>query len=299
MAGILVAKSRKMNGMKKNLYQLIALGFLILFTSCEETSIAPEENVIAMDDVTAEAFIDYAEEDINELVIDLMDDIRTGAITGQAANDRKRFRPFAGKYSCAEITKTDGLVTIDFGEGCENADGVVRSGMIVISYTDARHVSGAQITTTFDNFTVIGIVVEGTRTLTNISNGTERQRAFEVSIEDGKITFPDETYRTFAGSKTRTWSFDESSEEVVLSVSGGMNGINRSGESFYNEITEELIYKKSCRQVGTKIPVSGIRMLTKNDAVFVLDYGDGSCDNVALLTLPNGEVKEVSPKRRG
>ena len=291
-----------MNRMKKNFLKLIALFLVFTFSACNDNDPIPEVVESEIDDATAEAYVDYAEDDVNELVIDLMDDIRLGEAGGQAANGQNRFRPFAGRVSCADITINldEKSITLDFGEGCENADGITRSGKIMISFTDPRHVAGAVITTTFEDYMVNDIGIEGTRTLTNISDGTERQRAFEVTIENGRITFPDGSFRTFEGSRERVWDFDESSREVTLTVTGTMSGINRNGEDFINDITEALVYKNSCRRVGTKVAISGERSLARAGLTYLINYGEGECDNAVTVTLPNGEVIDILVEgRRG
>lgn len=289
--------------MKKNFLNLLALACILLLNACSEDVTTPSEIESQMDDATAEAYTDFAEDDVNEMVIDLLDDLRFDEIRGAANIESKRFRPFAGRRSCAEIELDilNGSLIIDFGEGCESSDGVTRSGKILISFTDARHIAGAVVTTTFENYTVNGNQVEGTRTLTNISNETEGQRAFEIKTENGKITFEDGTFRTFSGSKTKVWELEESTEEVTLTVTGESSGTNREGQDFSKTITEPIVFKRSCRTVGVKVAVSGERTLLKGGETYVINYGDGSCDNVVTLTLPNGEVEEITieRKRRG
>lgn len=284
-----------MNRMKKNFLKWMALSLILIISACSENDPAPQVIESEIDDATAEAYVDYAEDDVNEMVIDLMDDIRLGEAGGQAANGNNRFRPFVGKISCADISINldEKSITLDFGEGCESADGVTRSGIIMISFTDARHVAGAVITTTFENYQVNDISIEGTRTLTNISDGTERQRAFEITIENGKVVFPDDSYRTFSGTRTRIWDFDETSREVTLTVTGEKSGINRNSEEFVNTITEALVFKNSCRRVGTKVAVSGERSISRAASTYTINYGEGECDNEVTVTLPNGDVIEV------
>jgi hypothetical protein len=294
----------KFERMKKNYLNILAMIALLAITACSEDNPAPELTQLSeIDDATAEAYADYVEGDVNELVIDLMDGIRLERSGGEAATDQPRYRPFGGKFTCGviEIDLNAQEIMIDFGEGCESADGVTRSGKIFISYSDKRHIPGAVITTTFENYVVNNIGIDGTRTLRNVSNATERQRAFEITIEGGQITFPDGSTRTFAGTRTRTWSIEESSDEVTLTVTGSMSGVNRNGAQFVNSIDEPLVYKKSCRQVGTKVAISGVRSLTRNDQTLMIDYGDGACDNVVVITKPNGETQEIviEGRRRG
>lgn len=289
--------------MKKNFLNLLALASILILNACSEDVTNPNDIESQIDDATAEAYTDFAEDDVNEMVIDLLDDLRFDEIRGAANSESKRFRPFAGRRSCAEIDLdiTNGSLILDFGEGCESADGVTRSGKIIISFTDARHVAGAVIITTFENYMVNGNQVEGTRTLTNISNETEGQRAFEIKTENGKITFEDGTFRSFSGSKTKVWELEESTEEVTLTVTGGSSGTNREGDEFSKTITEPIIFKRSCRTAGVKVAVSGERTLVKSDDTYIINYGDGTCDNVVTVTLPNGEVEEITieRKRRG
>jgi len=286
--------------MKNISFKLTTLAILFTLIACDEDNPIPQVSESEIDDVTAEAYTDYAEDDVNELVIDLMDDIRLGIGNGQAANDSNRYRPFAGKVSCADISANieNKEIIIDFGAGCESADGVTRSGKIIVNFTDARHVAGAVITTSFEDFIVNGIGVEGTRTLTNVSDGSEGQRAFEIKIEEGKITFPDETFRIISSTKTRTWEIDESTREVILTVSGSAEGINRNGEAYIHAIIQDLVYKNSCRRVGTKVAVSGERSITKADLTYLISYGNGDCDNAVTITLPTGEVREVIVENR-
>lgn len=288
--------------MKKNILNYVTLALFILISACNEEGATPVEQPSELDDATAEAYTDYAEDDVNEIVIDLLDELRFDSPNGEANDGRSRFRPFAGKVSCANIDLDIGAgeLVIDFGEGCESADGIFRSGKILIFFTDFRHVSGAQITTTFDNYFVDGKQLEGTRVLTNISDETEGQRAFEVVITDGKITFEDGTFRTYGGNRTKVWDMEETSREVQLTVTGSISGVNRNGVEFSKTITEPVIFLHSCRRVGVKVAVSGERTITKNGLTYVINYGNGVCDNLVTLTLPSGEIKEIIvQKRRG
>ena len=276
------------------------LVLIILVSACNEEGTNPLDQLSELDDATAEAYTDYAEDDVNEIVIDLLDEFRFDSPSGKANDGRSRFRPFAGKVSCANINLdvAAGELVIDFGEGCESSDGVFRSGKILIFFTDFKHISGSQITTTFDNYFVDGKQLEGTRVLTNISDETEGQRAFEIVITDGKITFEDGTFRTYSGSRTKVWEIEETSREVQLTVTGSISGVNRNGIEFSKTITEPVIFLHSCRRVGVKVAVSGERTIIKNELAYVINYGQGDCDNLVTLTLPSGEIKDIIIQRK-
>ena len=94
---------------------------------------------------------------------------------------------------CATKThdKENKTIIIDFGEGCEGPHGRVRSGKIIITYTDRKFVSGAVHTMTFENFYIDGKMVEGKRTRTNISEAENDNLKFRVVLENGRIIWED------------------------------------------------------------------------------------------------------------
>ena len=271
---------------------------LILSACSEDTDLAPE--TVELDEATAEAVVDFTNDDIDNIVLNNMDGLLRR--NGSVVNSTENFNPYGGRDTCAEVThdETSQTITIDFGEGCSNGDDIVRSGQIIINYTDRRNVAGAVITTTFNDYFVNGNQVEGTRTLTNISDGTPNQRAFRVTVEGGVITFEDGTTRTFQGTRTRTHSLEETSRELTVTVEGSRSGTNRAGNSFSMTITEALVFKHSCRQVGVRVAIQGIRELVRNGETTQIDYGDGTCDNLVTVTRPDGttETIEVTNRRR-
>ncbi len=273
---------------------------ILMLSACNDDADTTAEAIV-LDEATAAAVVDFTNDDIDNIVLNNLDAIasRTG---GGEANNGRGFNPYGGRDSCAEIThdETSQTITVDFGEGCSSGDELVRSGQIIISYTDRRNVVGAVVTTTFNDFRVNGNLVEGTRTLTNISDGTLNQRAFRVTMENGKITFEDGTIRTFQGTRTRTHTLEETSRELTITVEGSRSGTNREGVAFSMEITSPLVFTYSCRQVGVRVAISGVRELTRDDQTTTIDYGTGVCDNEVTVTRPDGstEIVEVRNRRR-
>ncbi|GAB5526397.1 MAG: hypothetical protein Roseis2KO_42690 [Roseivirga sp.] len=284
---------------KRTIRTLWVSAILILSACNDEVDTAAE--AIVLDEATAAAVVDFSNDDIDNIVLNNLDAIGTRTGGGEANNGRG-FNPYGGRDSCAEIThdETSQTITVDFGEGCSNGDELVRSGQIIISYTDRRNIAGAVITTTFNDFRVNGNLIEGTRTLTNISDGTMNQRAFRVVTENGKITFEDGTTRTFQGTRTRTHMLEETSQELTITVEGSRSGINREGVAFSMEITAPLVFTYSCRQVGVRVAISGVRTLTRDSETTTIDYGTGTCDNEVTVTRPDGttEIVEVRNRRR-
>lgn len=254
---------------------------------------------VSFDEVASEAVLDFSGDDIDNIVLNNMNDLLNAGVAGEA-NGGNRFNPFSGRDDCATVTKDleAQTIIIDFGEGCENSDGIIRSGQILISYTDSRNEPGAVITTTFNNFFINGNQIEGIRTLSNISEEALNQKAFQVTVVGGQITFEDGTTKTFESSKTRTHLLDEVTEELTVTVTGSRSGTNRENESFSMTITQDLVYLSSCRQEGVKVAVSGIREFIKNGETTTIDYGLGTCDNEITITKADGTVETITIENR-
>ena len=276
---------------RSKLAQAALLSFLTLgiVQSCSDTEPAPRSG--SLDDVQAASLVDGANEDLNGIALEAMAEIsqNQGGIAAGTQADGYPFT-YTGKATCSTntIDFDNQIITIDFGEGCTNNDGKFREGQIEIHFTDYRNVEGAVITTSSDNFKVENIGITGTRTLTNTGNEAENEWSYAIRLEDGVITFQDGSTRTFEGDKSRTWKFDEQTEELTITETGKIYGTNRLRLTYNEEITTPLLYKGSCAEEAA-IPVSGAREITIANQTFGIDYGSGDCDKEVLITWPNGE----------
>ncbi|MEQ9302521.1 MAG: hypothetical protein RJQ14_01295, partial [Marinoscillum sp.] len=178
--------------------------------------------------------------------------------------------------------------------------GTLRSGIIRIAYNELRNVPGAYRILTFENFFVDSIGVEGTRTLTNTSEEADSlSRAFEVTLEDGKLTFPDETTITRDATHERTSYITEDRTDAYSTLTGEASGTLRDESDYSVTIIEELVFKIGCRADRIVIPVSGVKEIIAGDNQIIIDYGDGTCDNLVDITV-NGETttREIEPRGR-
>jgi len=284
-----------MKNMKKKFFASILFGSLLMISACsnEEDTAGIEE----IDEVTAEAVVDFVNDDIDNIVMNNIDQI--GGVSG-AASDSQRFRPFSDRSGCATKSHQEDAqrIVMDFGDGCVGNDDIERSGKIIIEYTDRRNVPGAVVTTTFEDFYVNGNKVEGTRVLTNTSGTTDAQRSFDITVSNGRIIFEDGSERTFEANRTRTWSANRTSDEVILTITGSSSGTTRDGDAFSMNITTPIVFKNSCRQVGVKVAVQGVRTLSLAGEIRTIDYGDGTCDNLVTITNADGTVEEKEIKNR-
>lgn len=51
------------------------------------------------------------------------------------------------------------------------------------------------------------------------------------------------------------------------------------------------------RELACRFIVSGVLEISRNDATASLDFGDGSCDAVGILTYPDGSTEEIFLRR--
>ncbi len=266
--------------MKKYVGVLSALLGIVAFTACDKQSnqLADTESITmtAQDDATMEDVI----ADI-ETQVDYNVDFRSG-----------------GDDDCPTVTvdPEDGsfpkTITIDFGDSCEGPFGKVRAGQIIVTQTAPMYEAGAQRTITFQNFSINGAQIDGSKTLTNNGVNDEGQSSFTREVSGLVITYPDGTSSSLDASWTRTWTEGFDTDfwmDDVFSITGSASGVNRNGVAFSSEIIEPLIKKRVCLWI-----VSGVKQVTKGDETFSIDFGDGTCDRQATLTLPNGETKEIN-----
>ena len=182
-------------------------------------------------------------------------------------------------------------VTIDFGTGCLGRDGKYRKGKIVSIYTNPMVVPGAKVSTTFVGFSVDSFQIEGTHITENTSNSN--MQGWKVSVINGKVT----------NTVTNRWVKWNSVKDVlqtegngtpafplddVYRITGGATGSNSGGHTWSANIVDPLIKKFTCRWI-----VKGTVRLMRDGRYALLDYGNGDCDNMAIIYI-NGVPHRIT-----
>lgn len=172
----------------------------------------------------------------------------------------------------------------DFGNGCKGVDGKTRKGKIIVVFTNAAYMPGAKITTTFDGYSVDSFAISGTQTIENTTSGNNF--GFSITIVDGKLTNTNNGFwHSLSGKHTWTLVQGQSTPTNFLDdqyqVTGTVQGGNSTGFTWSSEITDPLIRKLDCLwRVKGKLSIHW----NQNPDGAILDYGDGTCDNKAVLT---------------
>ncbi|HMX35899.1 MAG TPA: hypothetical protein PKA94_01350 [Ferruginibacter sp.] len=174
-------------------------------------------------------------------------------------------------------------VTIDFGTGCLCRDGKYRKGKIVSIYTNRMTVPGAKVSTTFVGYFVDSFKVEGTHITENTS--TSNMQGWKVQVINGKITNTNnnrwrqwnslKNVLQIEGNGTVHFPLDD-----VYKITGNAHGSNSGGHTWSSLVVDPLIKKFSCRWI-----VQGKVRLSRDNREALLDYGNGTCDNVAVIFI--------------
>jgi len=268
-----IVNKLKTKKMKTNIW-ILFIGLLIMGVSCSDDD---NETTVTDLDISSEAVMDDNFEEVDNVVEAGMT-IENAAGRVAVADDEI--------VSCATVTRDpeNKMVTVDFGESCEGLGGRIRSGKIIISYTDRRYVPGASRTVTFENFSIDGVIMEGIRTMTNVSDTEGDFPKFNITLIGGKLTFRDGTIATREADRTRTWMRASNPINDESTMEGTSSGVDREGVAYSSVITTALLYKRSCRASGTFIAVQGVRDVTKGERAVSIDYGDGTCDNIITIS---------------
>lgn len=164
-----------------------------------------------------------------------------------------------------DTTANPRTITITYtGTGCQGHK--AREGKVVLSFAPNFRWSqaGATYTITYQNLKITrksdnkAIILNGTKTVTNVSGGKLRNLAsrvdpiiHEVKSTDMSITFENGTQRQWSFARRRSFSYDNG---IVVAISGigtasqgaAEWGTNRFGKAFVHSIIQPLVVKQSC-----------------------------------------------------
>ena len=258
---------------------ILALTFVaVSLFACNKSE---ERALEATDEVRSESMLDAVDRAVEAPVDALTFRAGGGADCGEGGS------PWP---ECVEITDSGEnvyprTITIDFGDDCFTPNGLQRTGTIEVVLTgDVRNEEGAVRTVTFEDLTIGDFMtVNGTRTLTNTGQNEEGQWTFaqETSTTIDRPVL--DIVRTYDG--TRTWLAGHDTEECGDDIwqrdgAGEKTISNGMGETTVTVTHDAVVYDRPCGY-----PVSGTVTMVRNQFERIMDFGDGTCDALAELTI--------------
>jgi hypothetical protein len=268
-----------------NLLLLAAVSTIALFTSCKKTSTesTADEIETTFDLSGKQAVSDNLTQDDN----DVLDEVTaTSSLNGNYTMGPIIVSNVLG--GCAVVTVTGSFpaknINIDFGTGCTNAFGVTRKGVINIVLTDSLRKSGSVATVTFNNYYVNGFKKEGTVTWTNTTVAGSGIPSWNRKVANGKITAPSGDYWLHTAdiniAMTAGASTPNNLTDDVFSITGSRTVTNPAGKTRTSTTLTALQKKTACSNID-----KGTLQVQGPNHVAVIDFGDGTCDNLATISI--------------
>jgi hypothetical protein len=182
------------------------------------------------------------------------------------------------------------IITIEYAGECSSSfKDVTKSGKIIITLTGHPSEVGSQRIVTFVDFMVNGNAITGTKTITFKGAGQ-----YTSTLKDGNIITKDGDVIIRESSKTKTLvegGDTEDRSDDVYNVTGEITGViidEESGvEISYTKLIDEnnpLRISRDCFWI-----TKGIVTTTIGGAVTTVDFGDGTCDDLATRIDADGE----------
>jgi hypothetical protein len=282
--------------MKTKVILMITASVLMIFSSCKRGSFPLEQSSIdlADDDAVSEAVFEDVFNSVDNATIALDDAMKNGDTKSTSLIIEDECPAVTVENPATGIWPK--IITIDYGTGCVGFYDNTRSGKIMIEVTGPRRLEGSKRTVTFDNYYFNGIKVEGTKVFENIGLNANQNVVISVTLADGKLILPDgkTIERTIAHKREWVAGFMTPylwDDECL--ITGSANGKNADGVSYLRTITSALNWKRVCTFI-----VSGVVKIEREGAEpFELNYGDGECDNKAVVTRGE-ESKEIQLRHK-
>ena len=182
---------------------------------------------------------------------------------------------------CYETSYTEnGFVTTFTNCSFDGAGSI--NGTASVVYTENQN--GESFTATFTDFMIDGVTINGTRRITLNGEQSETNISF-TTTSNITIELADGSEITENGTKTFSIIFEEG-EDTLFNLQGNWT-ITENGNTY-------TIAGNISKQFNCAYWTSGSMNVSKNGLALDVDFGDGSCDNKATVTYPNGATQEIT-----
>lgn len=192
---------------------------------------------------------------------------------------------------CAVVTESDEgypkTITIEMGDDCEGRHGRKRSGTTIITLSDDMKNEGAVRTMVFEKYGMDDHSVKGTKTIVNQGlngNGNyvfKRTTTMSGTGKRGDFERKSEGYIEWMAGFDTDDCYDN-----VLSITGSST-TTKDGESVRTRMIQEALIK----DVDCKHFTKGLIEVSGSKGTSTIDFGDGTCDAIAIMTKDGVETE--------
>jgi hypothetical protein len=269
----------------------LCLGCVFIFTGCDEFPDTTEKDAPV---VVSEAEIHAYFTDVEDMAEAVLSESRV-LNTTETRMDLFVADP---RLECATIyldgTQRDepAIIWIDFGEGCEDAQGNVRRGRVRMEISTLRRNSDNVMVTTLHDYRFNEAAIEGKITSDNVLDLQEEMLTATVWVEDGRVTWGDGRSATRASEMEKRLSLNID-QPATWTLTGKAFGVYTTGKEYYMEIIEQLTYSRDCIRQGVYIPSAGFSMFQYDYFTAFTAYGEGNCDRDVIINLHDRDNPET------
>ncbi|SKB64683.1 hypothetical protein [Maribacter arcticus] len=191
---------------------------------------------------------------------------------------------FNSSNECYSAIYSDSGYTATFNNcvlnGTENVNGT-----LTVSYNLESEASS--FTAMYTDFYVGSIKINGTKSYVVTANSNNSSISFETT---SNLTLTMEEGSTISenGTKSFTLTFGDSLETTTFSIDGDWV-VDIDGSTYTVAVNSVLEGNFACSYLNV-----GSMTVAKNGLSIIVDFGDGTCDDIATVIYPNGKVEEIS-----
>lgn len=260
---------------------LLASLAVLAFSSCGTDPIAADKEIQSSID---HAFVQSEFSNLQNIIdveAQLSDDLnKTGSLQGYFCS--------CSTVGVVQNSTNNYTMTIDYGSGCVCLDGRRRAGKLIAVFNGKWNVNGTSVTITPEDYQVTGLNGKTydfsfTHTITRTGINSAGHLVLAVVVKDAVLTSSDGTIR-WESTRNVAWTqgiLDGNPTTNVYEITGSASGTSSNNVSFTVTIDEPLVIKATCPHI-----VQGVLSLTPAGRLTrTLDYGNGACDNEALLVI--------------
>lgn len=285
----------------KNRLLLPLLFLSLLIISCSKDN--DDQATITADEASVNSKIDLANDDISMTIED--------EFTATLINpDARNAQATTALPNCATVTRVPAFgtmpqvgqtvtKTIDFGvNGCPLTNGNVLKGKIILSFVYQPNAITQTLNVSFVDFYHNLHKIEGTKTFVRtMTQATAAYPSHPIVTMTMNIfvTRPNGMVLNRVGTRTREITAGYSTAALLdneYTITGNWTTTYPNTVVQTSTISSPLLVKLSCMAQNKPLIVQGVISFVRNNNVATLDYGNGTCDNLAVFTI-NGNAFNI------